>query len=489
MILDNFVMSFFTELIKNKKNTPLECSVLMYAYFQMLYNFGALFYNYKISNDRQKIIPNYRKLKKQYLETKDEIIIYNFLLVGHNSILNYLFQTPPKNPGDFGFSNYIFPESLVILLKDWSISHIQSKSIELNRAGKTPNISGLTADYTGSNDSSKYWTPLIVPTGTKTGLFGLPLVDKSDPTSFKIQPLLGKDYYMNRGFALNPEKKIKDFSESISKTWETGLKEEIDKLLNVYENLDDGKKIIAEFFAGTDTSVLPPPGFFIIIAMLLSQKYNQNLENNLKMYFMLSSGIFDASIGAWYYKSKYNQARPISLIRNNYAEDIILSWTPIYKNINSYFIKGKRWLPYQELNFVTPPFQDVASGHSTFSRVAGELLNWWFNNPVLYDGKTTIFFENQKILCPLLPSTQKCLLGEFIFEKGISKIEPGITPQNQVKLHFKNLKVMYKTAGLSRIYGGIHTFQTNAISQKLGKYIFLRTKRKLIKKFKFTPPF
>lgn len=489
MILDNFVMSFFTELIKNKKNTPLECSVLMYAYFQMLYNFGSLFYNYKKSNDRQKIIPDYKKIRKQYLENKDEIIIYNFLLIGHNSFLNYVFQTPAKNPVDFGFLLFNIPESLVILLKDWSISHIQHKITELNRGGKTPNTGGITADYKGSNDSSKYWTPLIVPTGTKKGLYDLPIVDKSDPTSFKIQPLLGKDYYLNKGFSLNPTKKIKDFSNKIPKTWETGLKEEIDKLLTVYENLDDGKKIIAEFFAGTHSTVLPPPGFFIIIAMQLSQKYNQNLENTLKMYFMLSAGIFDASIGAWYYKAKFNQARPITLIRNNYTENIILSWSPIFKNIPAYYLKGKRWLPYQELNFVTPPFQDVASGHSTFSFVAGELLNWWFNNPKLYDGTTTISGENLPILCPLLQSSQNYLLGEFIFEKGTSLVEPGITPHNQIKLQFETLKEMYDTAGLSRIYGGIHTYNTHKVSQLLGKYIVRKFKRKLMKKFKFTPLF
>ena len=111
------------------------------------------------------------------------------------------------------------------------------------------------------------------------------------------------------------------------------------------------------------------------------------------------------------------------------------------------------------------------------------------HNPKLYDGTTTISGENLPILCPLLQSSQNYLLGEFIFEKGTSLVEPGITPHNQIKLQFETLKEMYDTAGLSRIYGGIHTYNTHKVSQLLGKYIVRKFKRKLMKKFKFTPLF
>ncbi len=119
------------------------------------------------------------------------------------------------------------------------------------------------------------------------------------------------------GFAVNPEKEIIDLSSKISTSWENGLDQEMEKLLGVYKNLDDTKKVIAEFFAGSSKGTLPPPGFFICIALQLAQKYKQNLEDDIKMLFVIGCGIFDAAVSAWYYKAKFNQAHPISLIRNN----------------------------------------------------------------------------------------------------------------------------------------------------------------------------
>jgi len=40
-------------------------------------------------------------------------------------------------------------------------------------------------------------------------------------------------------------------------------------------------------------------------------------------------------------------------------------------------------------------------------------------------------------------------------------------------------------AGLSRIYGGIHTFQTNEVSAELGEWVYQKTRQKLITVFNF----
>jgi hypothetical protein len=301
---------------------------------------------------------------------------------------------------------------------------------------------------------------------------------------------LGQEFYKNAGFAVVPTKNIIDLGSKISKTWEGGLQKQIELLLDVYENLTDDKKIIAEFFAGSSKSALPPPGFFICIAMQLSQKYKQSIRNDLKMYFSLACGLLDAGVSAWHYKSKYNQARPITLIRDYYANQKIKSWTSLDAAANPSDINGAQWLPYQPLTFVTPPFPDVASGHTTFSKVAARILNWWFNNPTLYDGYSLATIPNQQLLCPLLNVRDKTIcIGEYTFEKGSSEVEPGVTPKEQIVLRYKTLEELGAMAGLSRVYGGIHTFETNEVSAELGEWVFNQTHTKLTTQFKFKSPY
>lgn len=484
MELSNFIWVFFNEIIKHGDNNPTKLVVLMYAYFQMIYNITTLFSkNKKQSYDRVTPLQNNYKLKGNDL-------LENYLYIGHVAFLQQLYNTIPLTKEDYGIKPKNIKKEIVKQISDWSKSHLICKNLELQRAGfSTHNTYGLPVDYKPSYDDNQYWIQLKVPTGKKIADNGLPEIDETDPSTYKIQNFLGKEFYLNKGFSVNPTQNIIDLSSQISKTWNTGLKEEIDQLLNIYSNLDDNKKMIAELFAGTFKNVLPPPGFFICIAMQLSQKYNQSIKKDAIMYFSLASGLFDAGVSAWYYKTIFDQGRPISLIRNNYRNKIINSWTPLSSQISDNIL-GSEWLPYQVLTFVTPPFPDVASGHTTFSRVAGKILDWWFNKPVLYDGFTIVKMPNCQILCPSLSGLQKeVLIGEFILSKGTSTVEPNIVPHEDIILKYKTLEELYLDAGISRVYGGIHTNQTNKVSAELADWVYYKSIKKLKDEFRFESPY
>jgi hypothetical protein len=488
MIVSKFIWNFFQEVIANRDNSPTKTSVLMYAYFQMLYNLGTLFEPAGIpSSDRVSPLKN-SPLIKNYISKSTADLLPTILYIGHRAFMKKLYPSSTQlSAPDFGINLVPFPTNMTPDIIAYAESHLTEKALELQRAGfSTKNTTGLPADYTGSTSAtpSPQWEQLIVPTGAVKGTNNLPLIVPSNPLSFKVQNFLGANFYKNRSFSVNPTANIIDLSAKISTTWEGGLKKEMDLLLNVYKDLDDRKKVIAEFFAGSSSQTLPPTGFFICIAQQLSQKYKQTTQDDLKMYFSLAAGIFDAGVSAWYYKSTYNQARPINLIRNYYANKTVASWTPL-----STPILGKQWLPYQEFNFVTPPFPDVASGHSTFSRVASKILNWWFGNPALYDGFSTATMPNINLLCPALNINDKTVsIGEYVFDKGCSSIEPDITPKARTVLRYKTLDELASDAGLSRIYGGIHSFQTNEVSQELADWVYERTVSKLMGEFKFNSP-
>ena len=509
MNISNFIWKFIQEVISHSDNNPTKFSVLSYAYFQMLYNISTLFEkNGTESKDRVfPLIPldeiRNNIVKYRYRPRSTILnLLQTYLYIAHNAFLSKLYPNVKiLNPQDYGLAKIVDVENTVLeTIKKYAESHILGKEIELKRAMfTTKNTTGLSADYTGTpfsqdpnseqNNNWDTWEQLVVPTGAVKGTNGLPIIDSTIPSSFKVQNFLGSEFHNNTGFAVNPTQNIVNLDSKISKTWEGGLSGEIDLLLKVYENLTEEQKVIAEFFAGSSKRALPPPGFMICIAMQLSQKYKQSIMNDLKMYFSVAAGLFDACVSAWYYKSIYKQARPINLIRRYYADKKIKTWTPLSTE-NSSEINGRQWLPFQPFTFVTPPFPDVASGHTTFSNVAARVLNWWFNNPVLYDGCSLATIPNQQSLCPLLNINNKvACIGEYIFDKGCSEIEPGITPKKQIILKYNNLEELANMAGLSRVYGGIHTFETNKVSAELATWVFEQTHNKLINEFNFKSPY
>jgi hypothetical protein len=92
-------------------------------------------------------------------------------------------------------------------------------------------------------------------------------------------------------------------------------------------------------------------------------------------------------------------------------------------------VLGQYWLPYQQLNVVTPAFPEYVSGHSTFSAAGRAVINRFFG--------TDNF--NAKVTLPA---------GSSKFEKGV--------PAKPVVLSWKTLDAMADQAGMSRRYGGIH---------------------------------
>src|SRR5262249_45473967 len=148
------------------------------------------------------------------------------------------------------------------------------------------------------------------------------------------------------------------------------------------------------------------------------------LEWDVKLYLAVNGAVHDAAIVAWGLKGKYDSVRPISMIRYmagrgqssdptgpSYAPDglplqpgLIEVITPettaggqrhsslagregeiaifAYPGPPSSgtdpsgvrWIRAVEWVPYQKRTFVTPAFPGFASGHSTFSRAAAEVM-------------------------------------------------------------------------------------------------------------------
>lgn len=243
----------------------------------------------------------------------------------------------------------------------------------------------------------------------------------------------------------------------------------------MYANLSDREMAIAELCAGSGAQQLPPPGFMITVALGLSLKYQQTVWSDIDLLFALGAAVFDASIAAWHYKASIKQARPVTAIRHFYKDTIVHSWSPRRGIVD---MPGSQWLPFQTLDFVTPPFPDVMSGHSTFSAAAGNILQWWFASDMLYDGYNIVPIADCSLIANNLAMSAKTMtLGEYIVQAGSSEVEPGANPKRTQVLRYPTISAIVADAGRSRIYGGIHWEQTNQLSLELGADVARRVQR------------
>ena len=206
--------------------------------------------------------------------------------------------------------------------------------------------------------------------------------------------------------------------------------------------LTDHQKMVAEYWADGPSSETPP-GHWCLLAQEVSRRDGHSLDDDVKMYLALSNALLDSSIAAWDAKRAYDSIRPISAIHYLYTGKTIKSWGgPLVGPVR---MDGVTWQPYQALTFVTPPFPEYLSGHSTFSAASAEVLK-------NFTGSDLFGFS-------------------LTFRSGGSLFEPGLVPAADVVLSWSTFTEAADEAGLSRRYGGIHFPQGDLDGRSLGRKV------------------
>ncbi|MFT4533516.1 MAG: hypothetical protein ACJA1A_001067 [Saprospiraceae bacterium] len=254
----------------------------------------------------------------------------------------------------------------------------------------------------------------------------------------------------------------------------------------------DYTRVLAEFWADGPDSETPPGHWFTILNTVndhpdLEKKMKgkgeilDDLEWDVKSYFILGGAMHDVAIASWGIKGWYDYVRPVSAIRGmaergqgsdpslpNYhefglplipnfielieADDYLAGYNgenvgqvkmygwrgpnyytiPVNNHASVGWIRAKNWWPFQRPTFVTPPFAGYVSGHSTFSRAAAEVLTALTGDPFFPGG-----------------------MGEFICPKNtFLTFEFG--PSEEVTLQWATYRDASDQCSLSRIWGGIH---------------------------------
>ncbi len=269
----------------------------------------------------------------------------------------------------------------------------------------------------------------------------------------------------------------------------------------------DYTRVLAEFWADGPDSETPPGHWFVLLNYIgdspfLEKKITgtgdvvDNLEWDVKSYFMLGGAMHDSAITAWGIKGWYDYIRPISAIRymaekgqstnpslpnyheegipliDNYIELVhdtdplagtngehvnkikVRSWKghdfiddPKVDEAGIGWILAESWWPYQRPSFITPPFAGYVSGHSTYSRAAAEVLTRLTGSEFFPGG-----------------------VGEFIAKKNEFLVfEEG--PSQDVILQWATYRDASDQCSLSRIWGGIHPPADDIPGRRIGEKI------------------
>jgi len=254
----------------------------------------------------------------------------------------------------------------------------------------------------------------------------------------------------------------------------------------------DYTRALAEFWADGPSSETPPGHWFTILNYvsdhpLLEKRWGgegdvmDDLEWDVKSYFILGGALHDVAIAAWGIKGYYDYVRPVSAIRwlselgqssdpqiPNYhpggfklyegfielvkSNDPLVgankehlhkvkvkSWKgpqyigdPATQAAGVDWVLAENWWPYQRPTFVTPPFAGYISGHSTYSRAAAEVLTLITGSEYFPGGMGEFDAAKNEFL---------------VFEEG---------PSTDVVLQWAKYADASDQCSLSRIWGGIH---------------------------------
>lgn len=220
------------------------------------------------------------------------------------------------------------------------------------------------------------------------------------------------------------------------------FKAQVDEVIELQADLSDKNKLTAEYWADGPASETPP-GHWLLMAEHIARNNGYSQEDCIKLYFLVGNAVMDAGISAWDSKIAHDYVRPISAVKYLYAGQKIYGWAGPGKGTQ--LIDAKDWRPYQPLSFITPPFAELPSGHSTFSSAAAQVIRRFQGNDLLRFGQT--------------------------YAPGSSHYEPGVTPKVTVQLFYGTLTSAVNAAGLSRLYGGIHFAKGNEDGLKMGRLV------------------
>ncbi|MEI6545791.1 MAG: vanadium-dependent haloperoxidase [Burkholderiales bacterium] len=305
---------------------------------------------------------------------------------------------------------------------------------------------GAYKDYTGYVPQN-----LPMPFCTPQSLVCAPLIINDE---YRWQPLynemgtlqsfIAPDWERVKPFALTSADQLDDLPglkalPSIQRDNPARYRANVDLILKYSRELTPERKLIVEYWADGPASEFPP-GHWGLFAQFVSERDNNSIGKDAKMFFAMHNASFDAGIVAWHLKRKFEGVRPITAVRFFKQGQSIVAWGGPGRPVEA--IQGEKWMPYNPGSNPTPAFPGYVSGHSSFSSASATVLQL-ITGSDRFDFQTTI-------------------------PANFGRVEPGV-PAVPTVIKYKKFSDAVDDAGMSRLYGGIHFKDDNTAGQLIGK--------------------
>jgi len=151
---------------------------------------------------------------------------------------------------------------------------------------------------------------------------------------------------------------------------------------------------------------------------------------------------YDAVIQAWHEKVRWDRVRPTTLIKDN-DDEWITTYAGPYQGVKS--IQSRDFEAYKRVM----PHSEYPSGSSCICRTAQRFVETLLRER---HGITDDF----PIPIPF-PTGADPATGEYVgFAAGSSRVEPGVTPSQNLYITMQNLQQLSDVCGESRLWGGMH---------------------------------
>lgn len=230
---------------------------------------------------------------------------------------------------------------------------------------------------------------------------------------------------------------------------------QIDVLIKTSAALTDEQKAAAEYWGIWGMNPVPQ---LIEMTKFVSDTNDLRLDDDVKLFFVASNALLDASIATWDAKYFYDYVRPISAI-HALGDKYIASWRPRSVSLALAYttpaalaeakhsvvvpsglgeVRADEWEPY----LPTPPFPSYVSGHSAFTAAWARAMELAIGKPD-FNFKVTVrrlYVEQRELAAP-------------------------------VTLSYPTFAATAEASGISRIWAGIHWPADNERGQQLGREI------------------
>jgi hypothetical protein len=233
------------------------------------------------------------------------------------------------------------------------------------------------------------------------------------------------------------------------------LNRDIEEVVRANADLTLEQKTVVEFMREGPHST-GQSGHWLQFAQDVSRRDHHTLDEDVKLFFAVSSVVADAFIACWEAKRYYDTSRPYWWARMYYKGKQIEGWAGPGKGVVR--ITGENWRPYSPDVFLTPPFPGYTSGHATASGAASRILELFTGS----DSYGAVAIQQAGYMTePDVPTAQ------MQARNGLPAID--VPTSKEVRLSLPTFTATAEMAAISRMWGGYHIRTDNEEGLILGR--------------------